>query len=163
MSPKEAGLQDLFLTKTWAVRKQRDQLEEQQWVLGSLRGLGYGLGSLRGLGDGSGRQRSGRGRNLNFGNHWHLGTGERDRNPWGSVGGGAAATQGSPPAGPDQLESPREGDVGLLGFTALVSPTEPCFWQRDQNPAVGRPPKGNPMPGWSEWEPRLPTPTGLLF
>lgn len=33
-------------------------------------------------------------------------------------------------AGPGQLESLREGDVGLSGFTALISPTRPSLWQR---------------------------------
>ena len=118
---------------------------------------------MRGLGAGPGRQRSGLERNLNFGNHWHLGTEEEGRKPWRSVGGGGGCYLGSPPAGlrwPWPAGQSQGGRRGALRFHSSRFSHQAQPLAKDQNPALGLTPNGNSMPGRTEWEPRSPCPRG---
>ena len=63
---------------------------------------------------------------------WGSGLGKRAGNAGDQLGRDGCYS-GSPPAalaGPGRLESLREGDAGLSGFTALTFPTELSLWQR---------------------------------
>lgn len=94
------------------------------------------------------------------------GDGEGDRRPcsWGTAGSPTAG-----PAGPRRAGESREGGEALRFHSSHFSHPPGCAGRsfqalaKDWNPTLRPAPKGNLKPGCSEWGPRLPAPTGLLF
>lgn len=76
--------------------------------------------------------------------------------------GGMAVTRGHPQR-PWPVGESQRGRRGALGFHSSHFSHRAQPLAKDQNPALILTPKGNSMPGWTEWEPRFPTPMRGLF